>query len=89
MLDLRRPPNRPLDGGRRRFEWSLGACATLVEAVHARGSDVHVQVLATEPAQLDIRDQTHMAELMTLLSEVSLSMHHTFADDQARRLNPV
>jgi len=82
VLDLRRPPGQGRGRGLGRCEWSLGACASLVEALHARGSEVRVQVLATEPELLDIRDQSDLCELMTLLSEVSLSKHHQLAPEQ-------
>lgn len=75
VLDLRRPPGRPLSQGIRRFEWSLGACASLLAMVRARGAEAKVLVLAAEPAELDVRGPLQEQELLTLLAEASPSPH--------------
>lgn len=76
VLDLRRPPGQPRGRGLRRCEWSLGACASLVEELHRRGSVSRVLVVDTEPEQIEVKDASQLTELMTMLSEASLSMHH-------------
>jgi hypothetical protein len=78
VLDLRRAPGQPRGRGMRRCEWSLGACASLVEELHRRGSVSRVLVVDTEPEQIEVKGAAQLTELMTLLSEASLSMHHGF-----------
>lgn len=75
VLDLRRPPGRPLSQGARRFEWSLGACAALLQLVRRRGAEARVLVLAGEPADVLVRGPAQQAELSTLLAEASPSPH--------------
>jgi uncharacterized protein (DUF58 family) len=77
VLDLRRPPGRPLSQGQRRFEWSLGACATMLALLRARGSDALVLVLGEEPATIDVRGPLQERELLTLLAEAGPSPHRT------------
>lgn len=87
VLDLRRPPRQPQGHGLRRFEWSLGACATLVEHLHAHGSEVRVHVLDTEPERIDVHGPKELVELLTLLSEASLSQYHDLLPDQLADLD--
>ena len=75
VLDLRRPPRRPLHGGNRRFEWSLGACATLLHLLRQHGAAARVLVLAEEPADLLVRGPAQEAELLTLLAEAQSTQH--------------
>lgn len=77
VLDLRRPPGRPRGRGLRRFEWSLGACAALVETLNARGTEVRVLVLAGEPARIDVRGPAQCIDVMTLLAEAGLAQHRS------------
>lgn len=79
VLDLRRPPNRPLEGGRRRFEWSLGACATLLTEMRRRGAEVVVLVLDTEPVRIVAQSTAGECELLTLLAEASPASHRQLA----------
>lgn len=81
VLDLRRPPGRPLESGGRRFEWSLGACATLLHLVRNRGAEARVLVLAAEPADLLVQGPAREAELLTLLAEASPSPHRTLPEE--------
>lgn len=81
VLDLRRQPKQPKGRGLRRFEWSLGACATIVEAMRARNSIVRVMLIDTEPEQLEVRSPGQLISLLTLLSEASLSVHHNLQPD--------
>ncbi|MCA8976256.1 MAG: DUF58 domain-containing protein [Planctomycetes bacterium] len=71
VLDLRRPPNRLLEGGKRRFEWSLGACATLLTELRARGAELDVIVLDAEPNRILVQSRAREIELLTLLAEAT------------------
>ena len=81
VLDLRRPPGRRLTHGVRRFEWSLGACASLLEGLRARGAEARVLVLAAEPADVLVQGPARLVELLTLLAEASPSPHRTLPDE--------
>jgi uncharacterized protein (DUF58 family) len=76
VLDLRRPPRRPLNQGHRRFEWSLGACASLLHELRTRGAEARVLVLAGEPADILVQGPARTAELLMLLAEASPTPHH-------------
>ena len=81
VLDLRRPPGRALNQGLRRFEWSLGACATLLQLLRARDAEARVLVLAGEPADVLVQSPARATELLTLLAEASPSPHRTLPDE--------
>ena len=89
VLDLRRPPGAPRGRGRRRCEWSLGACATLVDALHTQGANVQVLVIDETPETLTVRGPAERNALLTLLSEANLSSYAKLASellDEARAL---
>ncbi len=73
VLDLRRPPRRELHHGSRRFEWGLGACATLLHVLRHRGAEAHVLVLGDQPASILVQGPAHEAELMMMLAAASPS----------------
>jgi hypothetical protein len=75
VLDLRRPPGRPLAQGSRRLEWSLGACSSLMLTLRARAAEVRVLVLGEEPADLLVQSPQQERELLTLLAEAGPSPH--------------
>ncbi len=75
VLDMRRPPGRRIDGGGRRFEWSLGACATLVTTLRGRGAEVDVAVIDDEPTRTLVQSPARERALMTLLSEAGPVEH--------------
>ncbi|MCA8953149.1 MAG: DUF58 domain-containing protein, partial [Planctomycetes bacterium] len=75
VLDLRRPPGRRLDGGARRFEWSLGACATVITALRARGAEIDVVVIDERPTRILVQSPQREVELLTLLAEASTTAH--------------
>ncbi|MGC6487936.1 MAG: hypothetical protein ACON4Z_09850 [Planctomycetota bacterium] len=75
VLDLRRPPGTPRGRGLRRCEWSLGACATLVDALHRQGADARVLVVDETPETVEVRGPAQLTALLTILSEASLSRH--------------
>ncbi len=75
VLDLRRPPGRALHHGTRRFEWSLGACASLVECLRQRAAQVQVLVLDQEPANILVRGPMQERDLLTLLAEADPAPH--------------
>lgn len=82
VLDLRSPPGHARGRGLRRFEWSLGACASLVEELHRRGSVSHVLIVDKESEQLEVKGPAQLTDLMTMLSEASLSTHHNLPPEQ-------
>ena len=81
VLDLRRPPRRHQGRGLRRFEWSLSACASLVEVFRGCGRDVRVLVLAEEPEQFDVRGPAQLTDLLTLLAEAGMARPHALPPD--------
>jgi uncharacterized protein (DUF58 family) len=81
VLDLRRPPGRPLNQGGRRFEWSLGACASLLHLLRSRGAETRVLVLCSEPADLLVQGSARELELLTLLAEAGPSPHRAVPDE--------
>jgi len=80
VLDLRRPPGRSQEHGARRFEWSLGACATLVHLVRARSAEARVLLLGTEPADIVVQGPGREEELLTRLAASSPSPHRPLPD---------
>jgi hypothetical protein len=75
VLDLRRPPGRPLHQGARRFEWSLGACASLVTCLRHRAARIHVLVIDSDPVHVVVRGTGQEVDLLTLLAEASPTPH--------------
>ena len=89
VLDLRRPPGAPRGRGLRRCEWSLGACATLIETLHRRGSQVRVLWIDSTPEIIDVCGPAHLAELMTLLSEATIAPHAPVAKEVLADLDTI
>jgi uncharacterized protein (DUF58 family) len=81
VLDLRRPPGRPIAQGGRRFEWSLGACAAMLHIVRSRGGEARVLVLAGEPADLLVNAPARETEVLTLLAEAGPAQHRPLPDE--------
>lgn len=77
VLDLRRPPCRPLLLGARRFEWSLGAAASLLELLALRHVTAHVLVVASRSAQTVIDAPLKLQQFLTFLAEAAPSPHRT------------
>jgi uncharacterized protein (DUF58 family) len=75
VLDLRRPPGRPLAGGQRRFEWSLGAAATLVEHCRKHGAEVSVLVLDARSEWFLVRSPQDLGTLWVALAEAAPVLH--------------
>lgn len=86
VLDLRRPPGRPLGQGSRRFEWSLGACAALLTLLRARAAEALVLVLGEEPISLLVQSPQQERELLTLLAEAGPSAHRPLPPDLLRKV---
>lgn len=86
VLDLRRPPGRPLQQGGRRFEWSLSATASLLHHLRERGAEVDVLLLDAEPLRLLVQGPAAERELLTLLAEASPTPHRPVPDDLFRHL---
>lgn len=75
VLDLRRPPGRQLGLGNRRFEWSLGAAATLIHLLRSRAAEVDVLVLDSEPSRILVRGPGQESDFLMLLAEASPTPH--------------
>lgn len=75
VLDLRRPPGRPLMLGQRRFEWSLGAAASMLEFLAAQNVAAHVLVIGSRSAHTLVEGAARLHEFLTFLSEVAPSPH--------------
>ncbi|MGE3171399.1 MAG: hypothetical protein AB7O97_02160 [Planctomycetota bacterium] len=75
VVDLRRPPGRMLHRGARRFEWSLGACATLLDLLRAGDCTVHAWVLASTSERHVVRRDGEHRELLTALAECQPILH--------------
>jgi uncharacterized protein (DUF58 family) len=75
VLDLRRPPGRPLQLGHRRFEWSLGAAATLLDRLCAAACTVQLWVLGSRTVHTVVRDSRLQREVLTFLAEAAPSPH--------------
>ncbi len=89
VLDLRRPPGRGLGQGSRRFEWSLGATASLLTFLRARAAEVDVLVIDAETTRILVQSPAAETELLTLLAEASPTPHQPLAAelfDHLRRL---
>lgn len=75
VLDLRRPPGRRLERGGRRFEWSLGAAATLVETLLARDARIRVLVFASRTVRHHVAGPAQLRDLLTFLAEAVVGPH--------------
>ena len=75
VLDLRRPPGRPLNQGRLRLEWSLGVAATLVEVFRDRECRIRVWVLGTRTVRTTIIDAASKLDWLTFLAEATTGPH--------------
>ena len=82
VLDLRRPPRQVQQRGKRNFEWSLGACATLSEELHKRGCGMRVVVIDADTEQMEVKDGAQLITLLTVLSEASISNHRIIKPNQ-------
>lgn len=87
VLDLRRPPGRPLGLGQRRFEWSLGAVATLLDRLVADGTSARVLVIGSRTVRAVIDDAGRHREFATFLSEATPSAHRPLDVPALRELD--
>jgi hypothetical protein len=81
VLDLRRPPGRHLHHGRGRFEWGLGACATLLDEFTARAVTAVVVVIGAATVHARVRSPAEHRELLTLLAEAAPGPHRALEPD--------
>lgn len=86
VLDLRRPPGRPLHRGQRRFEWSLGACATLVDHLRLRQMVLSCLVLGEDSRHEELASVLQTVDFLTFLSEALPSHHQPAGDELLTRL---
>ena len=73
VLDLRRPPKRRLKIGVRRLEWSLGACATLLDTFQSTETVVHLWMLGSATAKTLVLDTKTHRDVLTILAEAQAS----------------
>lgn len=81
VLDLRRPPKRSLQIGIRRLEWSLGACATLLDRLRSSETIVHLWMIGSTTAQKIVQDGKSHRETLTFLAEAQASPHRQLEED--------
>lgn len=87
VVDLRRPPGRVLHHGRNRFEWSLGACASLLDELAATGTTALVLVLGSRTVRWDVDGEAPRRGLLTLLAEVAASPHRALEPGELDELH--
>lgn len=75
VLDLRRPPGRPLQNGRTRFEWCLGAAATLAESLRERDCRLVAVVLGETTTRAVVHDAATLRDWLVLLAEAGPTPH--------------
>lgn len=75
VLDLRRPPGRPLQQGRTRLEWCLGAAATLAEMLRERECRLVAVMLGEHVVTSVVEDAASLREWLVLLAEAGPSPH--------------
>lgn len=72
VLDLRRPPGRNLNLGQQRLEWSLSACATILDHTRAENMTAHCLVIGNEEHLFQrVADGRDALEVLTWLSEAA------------------
>lgn len=86
VLDLRRPPGRPLHLGQRRFEWSLGACAELMAQMRARAAALRIVVLGSRTVRVRVAGPQQELELLTFLAEAQPSPHRPLDEPAVQEL---
>lgn len=74
-IDLRRPPGRPARHANRHFEWCLGAAATLIAQLRARGADVEVLVLGETATTVRVHGPVSEQALLALLAGAAPTAH--------------
>lgn len=75
VLDLRRPPGRSLQNGRTRFEWCLGAAATLAETLRERECRLVAVVLGEATTRVVVHDAVSLRDWLVLLAEAGPTLH--------------
>jgi uncharacterized protein (DUF58 family) len=75
VLDLRRPPGRNPRVGQRRFEWSLSACASMLDVLCGQGTAVRVVVVGAATAAVPVQSEAQLTSFLTFLSEAEPVPH--------------
>jgi uncharacterized protein (DUF58 family) len=86
VLDLRRPPGRNPRLGQRRFEWSLSACASMLDLLCGQGTAVRVVVLGAESRSVLVQSAAEHTALLTFLSEAEPVPHVPLEEATLREL---
>ena len=75
VLDLRRPPGRDAMVGSRRLEWSLGATATIVDAMRERHTLLTCLVIGTEAKIWTLHEPEDTEDFLAYLAEARPVVH--------------
>jgi uncharacterized protein (DUF58 family) len=75
VLDLRRPPSRSTRLGSRRFEWSMSACATLLDGLAVRQCPARLLIVGSDLARSRIGDPQQLQQALVTLSELQAVEH--------------
>lgn len=89
VLDLRRAPGRSPRLGSRRLEWSLGATASLIDRMRARGTVITVLVLGTEETTVTIQNNTEAEDFLAFLAEARTTTHWQVSTQTLERLGQI
>lgn len=69
ILDMRRPPGRSIRAGSRRLEWSLGATATVVDAMKLRSTTLTCFVIGDRDERWVLNGTERVDDFLTHLAE--------------------
>ena len=86
VIDLRRAPGRSPRLGSRRLEWSLGATASLVDRMRARGTVITVLILGGEERTVTIKNDGEAEDFLALLAEARTTIHWQVSPETLERL---
>jgi uncharacterized protein (DUF58 family) len=75
VLDLRRPPGRSARLGSRRLEWSLGATATIIDAMLAKAASLTCLVIGTDDRRWVLHDPEEYAAFLAFLADARPVVH--------------
>ena len=80
ILDLRRPPGRSAHLGSRRLEWSLGATATIIDAMLERDAVLTCLVIGEEDQRWVLSTDEQSEEFLAFLAEARPVVHRRISD---------
>ncbi len=80
ILDLRRPPGRSARLGSRRLEWSLGATATIVDAMTREAASLTCLVLGQSDERWLISGPERAEDFLAFLADARPVVHRPISD---------